>query len=327
MKKPFSSSQLRKGTLLALGFFLVAAGVVKAADGTLSIGNGFMIFKQQGNTDEIFVGVGTADPAEKLEVVGNIKAEGLTIPTNADFGKVLTSDDEGNATWQDSSSSATSCSVVSEADWVTETSSLSCAGDTKVSGALVEWESKAGIYQEYLGIQYDAAKTSASVDCLGRGCRLHIICCEGATAGTGSDTLADLSCGDGEIAKFDGSVWRCADDTGGKFVDGSDANNAVYNEGNVGIGTANPQAALEVEGYIRGEFECVRRTGNDTEGLSYAQCQADEFLMSGGGDCGPGGFAHRSFPKEDLTGWQFDCYGVFVQEDVNSRAYAICCKK
>jgi hypothetical protein len=48
------------------------------------------------------VGIGnTFDPTERLDVLGNVKATGLIIPTNAAAGKVLTSDANGNATWQD----------------------------------------------------------------------------------------------------------------------------------------------------------------------------------------------------------------------------------
>ena len=46
------------------------------------------------------VGVGITNPTQKLEVMGNIKANGFVMPTAAGAGKVLTSDASGNATWQ-----------------------------------------------------------------------------------------------------------------------------------------------------------------------------------------------------------------------------------
>ena len=53
------------------------------------------------------VGIGTITPAEKLHVVGNIKADtakpnAIKLTTNAGIGKVLTSDALGNANWQNS---------------------------------------------------------------------------------------------------------------------------------------------------------------------------------------------------------------------------------
>lgn len=52
------------------------------------------------------VGVGTYTPGAKLDVNGNIKCTGFIIPTNASAGKVLTSDANGNATWQTASASS-----------------------------------------------------------------------------------------------------------------------------------------------------------------------------------------------------------------------------
>ena len=46
------------------------------------------------------VGIGTATPAEKLDVAGNIKTIGFIMPTNAAAGYALTSDANGNASWQ-----------------------------------------------------------------------------------------------------------------------------------------------------------------------------------------------------------------------------------
>jgi hypothetical protein len=51
------------------------------------------------------VGIGTTTPSEKLQVVGNIKSDTLKpnaikLPSNAGNGKILTSDADGNASWQ-----------------------------------------------------------------------------------------------------------------------------------------------------------------------------------------------------------------------------------
>jgi hypothetical protein len=51
-------------------------------------------------TDAGRLGIGTISPAEKLDVVGNIKSTGFVLPTGAAAGKVLTSDANGVASWQ-----------------------------------------------------------------------------------------------------------------------------------------------------------------------------------------------------------------------------------
>lgn len=46
------------------------------------------------------VGIGTLSPTEKLDVVGTAQMTGLKLPTDAADGHVLTSDADGNGTWQ-----------------------------------------------------------------------------------------------------------------------------------------------------------------------------------------------------------------------------------
>lgn len=48
------------------------------------------------------LGVGTYNPTTKLEVIGVTKTEGLQVTTGASNGYVLTSDNDGVATWQPS---------------------------------------------------------------------------------------------------------------------------------------------------------------------------------------------------------------------------------
>ncbi|MFT3935480.1 MAG: tail fiber domain-containing protein [Chitinophagaceae bacterium] len=46
------------------------------------------------------VGIGTTTPSQKLDVAGNIKTTGFILSTGSAAGKLLTSDADGNASWQ-----------------------------------------------------------------------------------------------------------------------------------------------------------------------------------------------------------------------------------
>ena len=57
------------------------------------------------------VGIGTASPTEKLHIAGNMKADtvkpgAIKLTPNAGAGKILTSDANGNASWQASAAAS-----------------------------------------------------------------------------------------------------------------------------------------------------------------------------------------------------------------------------
>ena len=61
-------------------------------------GSGIELFRVQ---EDGKVGIGTASPAEKLDVAGTAQMTGFKMPTDASSGYVLTSDASGVGTWQE----------------------------------------------------------------------------------------------------------------------------------------------------------------------------------------------------------------------------------
>jgi hypothetical protein len=82
---------------------------------------------------------------------------------------------------------------------------------------------------------------------------------------------------------YNGTTWQ-ASGTGGKFVDGTNPNNAVYTAGNVGIGTTTPGRLLDIGGAGQGEVVGILGatrnqvniavTGNGSWGLVLGQSDA-----------------------------------------------------
>ncbi len=100
------------------------------------------------------------------------------------------------------------------------------------------------------------------------------------------------TCGVGEVLKGDGTSLSCVTDAnsgGGKFIDGTtDPADAVFTAGNVGIGTASPNAKLE----LVGAAELLKI--NNTTGSSYVQ-----FINSGSTGTGE----YIGSVNDDLTIW------------------------
>jgi len=124
----------------------------------------------------------------------------------------------------------------------------------------------------------------------------------------------------------------------------------IRNNGNVGLGENNPQERLHVAnnarvdgnltvrgdarvgGTIYGRLDCrtVEVSGGVSPSwVSVANCNNDEWVLTGGGKCAvpdPGikGFIHESRPFEN--GWKVDCFKGDSSGDCKSTAYAVCCK-
>ena len=77
--------------------FMSSKGSIAFATNTSSNDYRVKLFIADGGN----IGVGTDNPLANLDVNGISKMDGLIIPTDAGQGKVLVSDANGNATWQD----------------------------------------------------------------------------------------------------------------------------------------------------------------------------------------------------------------------------------
>lgn len=120
----------------------------------------------------------------------------------------------------------------------------------------------------------------------------------------------------------------------------SESNSTLETVSQVGIGTSDPQAALDVKnGFIHAQLDCRVVDGPGTAG-SYNEisCAADEWVINGGGICTSpevdnvnGGFLWTSQPNADLTSWMVACYradqSATTLDLTVGNAYAICCKK
>jgi hypothetical protein len=207
-----------------------------------SIGNS-VIYESAGN-----VGIGTTSPAAKLNVVGQVKITGGSPAA----GKVLTSDATGLASWQ---------SVPADGDWTISGSNIysSVSGNvgigttspsTKldVAGVITSTGGNSNNWNTSYGHKTTEDLINGLVKCNGSGTYSAITDNSAnwntayswgnhATAGylkTESDPKVS-SVTTNSVSKWNGAT----------LVDGT-----IYDNGNVGIGTSDPQSALHVEGVV-----------------------------------------------------------------------------
>ncbi len=208
------------------------------------------------------------EPQETLDVRGAIKIQNTASENSGTirFDEIAkdfegyTGDEWKSLTKGDGTGAGGDCSLVdSGISFSTGVATASCSSGS-ISYSSVEWQGKDGYFPS-LGIR--STQTSASINCLGNACKLHLICCAGgAGSGGENDVLAQLNCSDGNIPKWNTSLakWACGIDEGTQKLPWTEFEGDVYRkEGNVGIGTGvdKPNTKLDVRGDIHMNQEKV----------------------------------------------------------------------
>ncbi|WP_208856081.1 hypothetical protein, partial [Chromobacterium subtsugae] len=86
--------------------------------------------------------------------------------------------------------------------------------------------------------------------------------------------------------------------------------------------------------FVSSEYGNIVNPDNGMPDAGYAECNQDEVVIAGGGNCADGvnGWLHTSIPQGN--GWFANCYGRspsswlrFPDRENPAQAYAVCLKK
>jgi len=250
---------------LQVGFLLGGEAIVSVGSNFVCLLTNSMAWAQEDakewkdpTTDVVIdaqgkMGIKTSTPQQALDVSGAINLGNTASNT---LGAVrfneTTNDFEGytGSEWASLTLGNGGCEALTDDDgsggFVTGTVSVSCPVNKSISHAAMEWETSPNIYVDYLGIRYSAANDAVNADCMGHGCKLQVICCEGANGVI--DTLSSTVCADGETLKWnDASAdWICSADNN-TDIWSQNATDIYYSAGKVGIGTMTPNAQLHIK--------------------------------------------------------------------------------
>lgn len=276
-------------------------------------GNNIYSVGTDGNTSTTNVGIGTASPAEKLHVTGSLQVDSGFLGVG---GHGATYMHLSHPNYKTLNNYAVLQHGTAGHLYLNSTNS---ADDTFIGDILFRHKNTDQMRLKgntgFLGINIGAPQA-----------HLHV---NGGGRFSPTTKLQGTSYPTSENNGFAAVVQAPGIDSGGLLISVGDENNDekaidVFNQS-----TNLPVFRVRSKGDIFGEHACRVVTGVTQEAGSTANCGADEWVMSGGGNCAGGTISavHKSIPKSDLSGWIADCYSHNGTGDVNVTAYAICCKK
>ena len=241
------------------------------ADDTISLatnGNNQFVIDSNGNT-----GIGTTSPNNKLDVAGTIEMTGFKMTTSSSAGYALVSDGDGVGTWQDVSSSVGPWTLSGSNLYPDSTSYNVGVGTTDPGSYKLNVNGNT-----YLGGNLTATGT---------------ITFSGMGTGTSNSVVVSES---GQLVtdEIDPRVWgsSLADYSGSsanyipKWSDADTLTNSVIYEasGNIGIGTTNPSAKVEINAPVStigtNQFKLTDGTTGGYFSVSEATGGAGNYLPS-----------------------------------------------
>ena len=205
------------------------------------------------------VGIGKNDPQSELDVAGTVTATGLTLPTGATDGYVLTTDANGVATWQAAPTGGASVWAVNGNNTFYNTGDVGVGKNNPQTPLDVSGKIRSSYTEDDTNvIEMAHGGANAFVNWTGEGNldfrrdgnNLMTLDQSGNLSANGLTLPTGAT--DGYVLTTDANgvaTWQAAQ-AGGASVWSVNGNNTFYNTGNVGVGKTDPQSELDVAGTV-----------------------------------------------------------------------------